>query len=130
MFEKHRKMEGYVPNIKRTDGVQYGQYLVDHVARCGSCHNSSETVLTYGQYLAGGQTITRDDVTRSAPNITASDEYGIGSWTPEQLVHFLRSGETPDNRDIDPNFCPIPYYRAARPSDLQAMALYLRTVDY
>jgi len=56
-FEGHDEQEGFVPEIDARYRVEYGKYLTDHVARCGSCHTTPATLLTSSSYLAGGTMI-------------------------------------------------------------------------
>lgn len=128
LMESRSEIEGYVPGIEKKYDREYGKYLVDHVARCGSCHNTKPTMFSEGKYLSGGDLVRFEDGERYAPNITASEVYGIGSWTESEIVHYLLTGKAPGNRKSDPAFCPIHYFQNASEQDLQAIARYLKTV--
>lgn len=126
-FESRRDVEGYVPEIDRRHEVEYGEYLVSHVARCTQCHNSEKTVFSGEEALAGGKDIKTDDGLKVAPGIANSTLYGVGSWSEADIVSFLRSGVTPEKREIDSRFCPVRFYARAEPSDLTAIAKYLKS---
>ena len=119
---------GYVPAISERFPVQRGQYLADHVARCGSCHNTPGTLFTGGRYLGGGTGIAEEGKELPAPNISASEDFGIGGWTEAEIVKYLAAGVTPSGRFVDQRACPIPYFRNARRDELEAIAAYLKTV--
>lgn len=128
-LEPERELRGYVPAISPRHQLEYGRYLLENVARCQYCHNAPGTLLTNGAYLAGGQTIKNENGEKVAPGITNSEIYGIGAWSVEAIVQYLMTGKTPDNRFVDPNFCPVGFYRLADATDLVALAKYLKTVS-
>jgi len=128
-FDRWTEVRGYVPVISKRETVAWGGYLVDHVARCGSCHNLQGGFFTSGRYLSGGQEIKRDGESRLAPNITADERLGIGSWSEEEIVYYLQTGEAPGNKFVDSEFCPTNFYARARQDDLEAIAIYLKTLQ-
>ena len=127
-FEGGVDLRGYVPGIDARNQIVYGKYLVNNVARCSSCHNSPGTLVSSEGYLTGGGTVKTESGEKVAPDITASPVYGIGEWSVEAIVHYLRSGETPDHKRIDPAFCPVSFYANAAEGDLRAMAAYLKSL--
>lgn len=128
-FDVQREVKGHVPEIDKTKPTAYGKYLADHVARCSSCHNSPSGFLTGEGYLDGGKAILTAKGQKVAPNITNSDVYGIGAWSREDLIHYLRTGVTPDGSRTDPDYCPTRFYRNADENDLVALAAYLKAGD-
>lgn len=128
MFEKRRTVEGYVPDFDPRHAVQYGQYLVDHVARCASCHSSPATLLTSSVYLGGGE-IQTERGKKAAPNLTGALNYGLGAWDEKDIVGYLRTGNRPDGSSVDPAFCPVGFYRNASETDLFAIAKYLKSLS-
>lgn len=121
-------VRGYIPAISPTFKVEYGQYLTDHVARCGSCHTKPEGLFTSEEYMGGGQEISFDGNAKVAPNITSSTVSGIGSWSESALKQYLLSGMTPEGREIDPNFCPVRFYARASSEEIDAVVAYLRAI--
>ncbi len=128
LTEKRKQMQGYVPEISGRSEVARGKYLVDHVARCGICHNSEETLFNEEGYLNGGQSVKLSAPVRQAPDITQSKVYGIGSWSKKDIVRFLQKSVTPSGERIDPQSCPTGFYKNADKEDLAAIANYLKTV--
>jgi len=131
LFERKVSDEDrYVPSVPRKHEVAFGQYLTNHVARCGSCHNTTPGLIAEGRYLGGGDELTIQGKTKLAPNISGSDPYGIGKWSDQEIVNYLRSGISPDKRQVDLSFCPVRYYARAEEGDLLAIARFLKTVAY
>lgn len=129
LLEARREVRGYVPQIDARYAVPYGEYLVDHVARCAGCHSSAATLLADEEYLGGGTVVKMPEGEKMAPNITGSPLYGVGNWSEDAIVAYLRTGMLPDGAAVDAHFCPVKYYARAPESDLRAIAKYLRTVS-
>ncbi len=127
-FDKAPDIRGYIPAINPKFQVAYGQYLTDHVAKCGFCHNSPGDLVHSAVYLGGGKLVRNDSGEKMAPDITSSQTHGIGDWAEGDIVQYVMTGQTPDKRYIDPAFCPIGFYRNASAQDLLALAKYLKTV--
>ena len=127
-FMTKSEVQGYVPQISPSFKTEYGQYVVDNIARCAVCHSKPGGLLDVGDYLGGGQEISINGVTKIAPNITSSKSSGIGSWSVEQLRHFLMTGSTADGKKIDSSFCPVEFYRNAPSDEIEAVVSYLRSV--
>jgi mono/diheme cytochrome c family protein len=69
-----------------------GRYLVEALSHCGTCH-TPKTLLGADKdsaYLQGGLLEGW-----FAPNITADSRRGIGSWSVEELVTYLKTGANP-----------------------------------
>ena len=126
--ESHDEIKGFVPSIDPSFRGEYGQYLVEHVARCGVCHNRRGGLIDSSEYLGGGELIKTDQGEKYAPAINASPADGLGDWSQGDIVRYLKSGETPDGRSSDPNFCPWNFYKNAGDQDLTAMAAYLKSL--
>lgn len=86
-------------------------------------------MLSSAEYLSGGRSIQGNSGQRVAPNITGSKVYGIGGWKEKQIVEYLRTGQTPDGRVIDVNYCPVSFYKNATDGELLALARYLKSLN-
>ena len=78
-----------VPDPSRSAEWNRGRYLVDALGHCGTCH-TPKTILGADKdsaYLQGG-------VLQGwfAPNITAANRRGIGRWSVEDIVEYLKTG--------------------------------------
>lgn len=130
ILEKQRTVAGYVPSLEPSEPISYGGYLVDHVAGCARCHNSPSSLLEEEKYLDGGQEIKIvGEDPRSAPNITGSKVFGIGSWSENDIVSYLKTGRAPGNRISDERFCPTNFYSKGFGQDLFAVAKYLKSLE-
>jgi mono/diheme cytochrome c family protein/uncharacterized membrane protein YphA (DoxX/SURF4 family) len=70
-----------------------GRYLVDALGHCGTCH-TPKTALGADRdsaYLQGGTLQGW-----FAPNITADGRKGIGRWSIDELVNYLKTGANHD----------------------------------
>jgi hypothetical protein len=127
-FDSRISVRGVIPALSPAFKPEFGQYVVDHVARCGSCHSKPGGIFSSEEYLAGGQEISFDGEEKLAPNITTSTSAGIGNWGERAIVEFLRSGRTPEGREVDARFCPVQFYSRAPQAHIEAVVAYLRTV--
>jgi hypothetical protein len=127
-FDSRVEVRGVIPAISPTFKAEFGQYLTDHVARCGSCHSKPGGIFSSEEYLAGGQEISFDGEEKLAPNITSSSSAGIGTWSEQALKDFLRSGRTPNGREVDSRFCPVQFYARAPQAQIESVVAYLRSV--
>lgn len=62
-----------------------------------------------------------------ARNLTPDKETGIGSWTTEQIVHTLRTGNTPDGRQLA-TIMPWLNFSKLQDDDALAIAAYLKNL--
>lgn len=128
-FDTKPAVRGYIPEISPSFRREYGQYLVDHVARCGACHSRPGGIFSSEVYFGGGQEFQiGEDEAKVAPNISTSDISGIGGWSKDDFQEFFRSGKTPGGKQTDPRFCPVGFYAKASARDIEAMVEYLRSV--
>jgi mono/diheme cytochrome c family protein len=118
----------FTPDPQASAEVNRGGYLVEGLGHCGMCHNANKIVGNSG--LAGklgGGVIDG----WYAPNITPDDHTGIGAWSDEQVVTYLKTGAAPGNL---PGVAAGPMRQTIEESlskmtdaDLKAMVAYLRT---
>ncbi|MGA8448483.1 MAG: cytochrome c [Roseiarcus sp.] len=110
--------------------VARGHYLVI-ISGCSDCHTPGALLGSpdMKRYLGGS------DVGFSIPgkgifvgqNITPDKETGIGSWTSDQIVTSLRTGKTPEGRELFP-VMPWPALSHLTDEDAQAIAAYLKSI--
>jgi mono/diheme cytochrome c family protein len=79
----------YQPNPQKSAEWNRGAYIVEGPAHCGTCH-------TPKTLLGGDKTATPlAGATLQgwfAPNITTDNHKGVGGWSKDDLVHYLRTG--------------------------------------
>lgn len=124
-FTSPKEVVGYVPEIDKANKFEFGRYLVDRVARCGYCHNSPDSLLVNGEYLAGGKVVRNEKGEKVAPSILPSGGINSGEWGRKEWAIFFKKGVAPDGKRIDGDFCPVNFYRTANDEDLEAMIEYL-----
>ena len=110
--------------------IARGRYLVV-ISGCSDCHTPGALLgkPDMNRYLGGS------DVGFSIPgagifvgqNITPDKETGIGSWTSDQIVTSLRTGKTPEGRDLFP-VMPWPALSHLTDEDAQAIAAFLKSI--
>ena len=76
-------------NPQKSDAWNRGAYIVEGAAHCGTCH-TPKTMLggdKASAELTGG---TLEDW--FAPNITADPRKGIGKWSKDDIIEYLKTG--------------------------------------
>jgi len=123
-FYKQQDAEALANPVKR------GEYLVDTLgcALCHSPHDASRRTLQ-GMKLAGGMRIRLspwgDYVTG---NLTSDKETGKGNWTDDEIKRVITRGVLRDGTKLLPFPMDWPSFANMKPSDLDAVVAYLRTV--
>lgn len=119
----------------RTDGVNYGKYLVN-AAACKECHTKfSKGSLVAGTEFGGGREFPFQDgsMVRSG-NISPDNATGIGGWTEAQFVNLFvsRSDAATLTNKIKPGefntIMPWTMYGKMTEEDLKAIYAYLKTI--
>ena len=114
----------------KSDPVVRGRYLVT-IMSCNDCHTPG--------YFYGAPDTTRllsgSDLGWVGPwgvvharNLTPDSATGIGTWTSEQIVHALRSGNTPDGSQLAPIMPWMNYASILDQDDAMAIAAYLKSL--
>jgi mono/diheme cytochrome c family protein len=116
----------FTPDPSKSAQWNRGWYLVDAVGHCGACH-TAKTIMGADEtsaYLRGGLLQGW-----YAPNITADPRKGIGGWSVEDLVSYLKTGA---NRDTlaSGGMGEEVTHASSRMSDenLKAIAIYLLSI--
>ena len=100
LFSAPAKVTGHIADISSTDKLLYGKYLVNHVARCASCHTLQAGIFSSEKYLAGGQRVTFDDKTIETPGLIGKSN-SMNMWSEPQLYEFFKAGIRPDKSIIN-----------------------------
>jgi mono/diheme cytochrome c family protein len=106
--------------------VEYGQYLAGPVGHCIVCHT---TFGPQGPMLdthlgQGGNEFPGPWGVSVSANITPT---GIGKFSDEEVIKMITEGVQPDGRQMFPPM-PYGYYAHAKPDDIKAIVLYLRSL--
>ncbi|MGD0433344.1 MAG: cytochrome c [Acetobacteraceae bacterium] len=110
--------------------VERGKYLVE-IGGCTDCHTPGNFLghPDMTRYLGGsdvGFAIPGHGVF-VPPNLTPDKETGLGTWTEEQIVTAITTGERPDGRILVPSM-PWRNYAHLTKSDALAMAAFLKSL--
>ncbi len=110
--------------------VERGEYLA-HVMVCVECHTPG--VLTGGERgpdLAGsefGYELPGLGVFHG-PNLTPDVETGLGSWSDQDIIKAIRTGERPDGRILAPAM-PWRAFAEISDPDVRALVAYLKSLE-
>ena len=117
----------FTPDPAKGAAWNRGAYLVRGLAHCSTCHTPRNLLMAEqsSRELAGGAVGTW-----RAPNITSDANSGIGGWNEQDLVDYLKLGHArgkaqaagPMAEAVDHSL------QYLEPADLQAIAIYLKTV--
>ncbi|MDA0242593.1 MAG: c-type cytochrome [Chloroflexi bacterium] len=106
---EHTAVGGPAPAAEVT--AEYGAYMVG-VSSCGSCH-AENLAGNYGQLDSP-----------LGPNLTTL----ASSWTEEEFVTAVRTGQAPDGRQLSTEM-PWQHYAAMSDTQVQALWAYLNTLE-
>jgi mono/diheme cytochrome c family protein len=117
----------YKPDSKQSAEWNRGAYLVDGPGHCGACH-TPKTFLggdKTDRYLRGGYLQGW-----SAPDITGDPRLGLGTWSSEDLVAYLKSGHNRVSAATGPmaEVVSLSTEHMTDP-DLKAIATYLKSLS-
>ena len=78
----------------KVDTDNRGEYLVKAVVHCGECHTPRNFlgIPQKSKFLKGSKNF---NLKESAPDITPAAS-GIGDWSREEIVLYLKTGLTPE----------------------------------
>src|SRR3954471_20164878 len=109
--------------------VERGGYLVNAVMACDGCHTPrGPDGLNMERRFSGGSIVWNAPAyTVHGPNITPDRDTGIGAWSKDDIKRLLTTGVRPNGVPVAPQM-PYGFYRILTPRDLDAIAVYLRTV--
>jgi mono/diheme cytochrome c family protein len=116
----------YVPDPKQSEAWNRGAYIVEGLGHCGACHdprNSMGAVET-SERLTGGRVGDW-----FATNLTANRQTGLGSWSDDEVVNFLKKGQ--NARMVAEGPMAEVVHNSLRyltEDDLMAVAVYLKSV--
>jgi mono/diheme cytochrome c family protein len=109
------------PDRKNAQGdPTRGEYLFNLAGGCG-CHMGP------AGFLAGGTEYVGPFGKVYARNITSDPDTGIGNWTEEEIVVALRTGKTPDGRQLFPIMI-YPALSGMSDQDAADLAAFIKTV--
>ncbi len=114
----------FKPDMSKSAEWNRGAYLVEGLGHCGTCHTPKNILGgdKSSQFISGA-------VVEGwwAPNLTSDEHTGLGKWTQEDIVSYLRTGVNRYDIASGPMADAVKnstqYWRD---EDLQAVATYLK----
>jgi mono/diheme cytochrome c family protein len=124
LFLSHQR---FASDPAQSESWNRGAYLVRGPAHCVTCHTPRNLLMAEdsGRELAGG-----DLGNWFAPNITSDANSGIGGWSNDELVTYLREGHAIGKSQAGGPMAEAVEnsLQSLQPADLEAIATYLKTV--
>lgn len=99
---------------ERGTSKEYGEYMVN-VSGCKTCHSAD---------LSGGK--SPDPLSPPVSNITPAGN--ISKWTSADFIKTIRTGITPEKKEINDKFMPWKHYAQYSDDDLTAIFNHLKSV--
>jgi hypothetical protein len=112
-----------------------GEYLVEHVTECLSCHSDHVTdrygiPVKPGTEGQGGFIFDKKigfPGVVAAQNITSDKEYGLGAWTDGEILRAMREGIDRNGNALFP-MMPYVHLRNLDDEDAKSIIVYIRTL--
>lgn len=118
----------FEPDPSRDAAWNRGAYLVRGLGHCAACHAERNVLgATTGRFELGGGLMPVQNW--YAPSLARADEASVADWPVEDIVALLRDGVSPRGSVLGPMAEVV--FRSTQhlsESDLQAMAVYLRSL--
>ena len=117
----------YVPDASKSAEWNRGAYLADVLAHCSACHTPRTFLLAEdsGRFYAGAPLGPWH-----APNITSDKVSGIGGWSDQELVQYLKTGHAAgkDQAAAGMGEAVENSLQFLHDDDLKAIAVYLKAL--
>ncbi len=123
-YNPNRRFE---PDTSRSPEWNRGAYLAEALAHCGECHTPRNLAFALDNRRKFGGALTAG---WRAYNISSDKGTGVGGWSDDEVFRYLSDGHAtghgtasgPMGEAVDNSFSQM------TPSDVHAMATYLRSV--
>jgi mono/diheme cytochrome c family protein len=112
------------PDPARSPEWNRGAYIVEGPAHCGACHTPKNLLGgdRDSQHFAGGPLQGW-----FAPNLTSDQRAGLGSWSADEIVEYLKTGRNVRSAASGPMAEVVEYSTGLMTdADLRAIAVYLK----
>jgi mono/diheme cytochrome c family protein len=114
----------FKPDPQRSAEWNRGAYLVEGAGHCGACHSPKNVLggVKRGDAFEGGM-----GEGWFATSLRPTRPAGLGSWSVDDIVSYLKSGANPHARAMGPMAEVVEHStRLLSAADLRAMAVYLK----
>jgi mono/diheme cytochrome c family protein len=117
----------FAPVAGQSAEWNHGAYLVEALEHCSVCHSPRNLLFaeSSSKRLAGGKVGPWD-----APNITSDPNSGIGAWSDDELIAYLKHGDVPGKAQAGGSMAEAidASLRHLTGADLRAIVAYVKTV--
>jgi mono/diheme cytochrome c family protein len=117
----------YVADPRQSTEWNRGAYLVEGLGHCGACHSPRDALggIEQGERLTGAKIDHW-----FALNLTSDLRTGLGDWSVEQVVDYLRAGAAKGKTTALGPMAEVVHNSLGKltSEDLRAMAVYLKSV--
>jgi mono/diheme cytochrome c family protein len=116
----------YKPDLNKSTEWNRGAYLVEGPGHCGACHTPKNSLGgdKTSEFLQGGQLQGW-----FIPNITDDEAKGLGKWSVDDIVAYLKTGHNRITGATGPMAEEVEHASSKMTdSDLKAIATYLKSV--
>lgn len=122
------KPHEFKPEAGKSEAWNRGAYLTEGAAHCAECHSPRNALggPVKGKEYAGAPNLEKGG--RFAPNISSHPKDGVGDWSQEEMVDFLKTGTDRCFNDPEGMAGVIKSTSLWSDSDLAALAEYLHGV--
>ncbi|MEI2264596.1 c-type cytochrome [Erwinia sp. CGal63] len=116
----------FTPQPDKSSEVNRGDYLVNALAHCDTCHTPRNFLMAQKNDQAfSGSSLG----SWYAPNITPDAQSGIGSWSHDELARYLKTGHIAKAQAAGPMAEAVEHGLAhLSDEDINAIAAYLRQI--
>lgn len=117
----------FIPDSSKSAQWNRGAYLVQGPAHCSACHTPRNALMAENASAAFSGGLVGYWY---APNITSDPISGIGRWSEADIVRYLGTGDVPGKAQAAGSMAEAieHSFQYLAQTDLQAMAVYLKTV--
>ncbi|QDH17227.1 c-type cytochrome [Swingsia samuiensis] len=115
----------FKPDPTQSNEVNKGHYLAIALAHCDTCHTPRNALMAErGSMALSGASLS----SWYAPNITSDPKSGIGTWSNDELVTYLKTGDLPGKSQAGgPMAEAIEHsFQHLSDADLKAIATYIK----
>ncbi|RWM12407.1 MAG: cytochrome c [Mesorhizobium sp.] len=116
----------FVPDKNKSAEWNRGAYLVEGLGHCGACHTPKDV---FGAAKTSQSYQGSEIQNWFAPNLTDDSRTGLGSWSEQDIVGFLKTGRNQRTTAYGP-MAPVIEDSTSKmtDSDLKAIAVYLKSL--
>ncbi|MGT2466372.1 c-type cytochrome [Mesorhizobium atlanticum] len=116
----------FVPDKNKSAEWNRGAYLAEGLGHCGACHTPKDV---FGAAKTSQSYQGSEVQNWFAPNLTDDSRTGLGSWSEQDIVGFLKTGRNERTTAYGP-MAPVIEDSTSKmtDSDLKAIAVYLKSL--